>query len=370
MENKFNIEILTKKVMVRDKEVEVNQLKPNSSIRVLVKCKHEERLVRWNRRFSGCYKCRAETGVYNTSPKGRRITWGDKISQAKKGKLFSEEHKQKLLKVRAQKICDKQGIPLSEFKGFPTSGIRFKVRNAMMSFIKRSIIHHSIEEQDSLFLSKLGYKPEDLIKHLESLFQLGMTWDNYGQWHIDHVVPESWFLYISEDDEEFKKCWALSNLQPLWAKQNIDKSNKYAGAYKPRRLYMLAGQFGCGKTTTLSKLTDKFTTVSADKMNKKQLMSFIANNYFNDRPILLDIATLISTTHKALRDKYEIVMIYIIESTDIIKQRLATRGGSSPDKNIQNRFKRMQSLSKNYPGFVGTADEVLKYLQELDLTVV
>jgi len=62
-----------------------------------------------------------------------------------------------------------------------------------------------------------------------------MTWENYGNdkksWSIDHIKPQSSFNYISVNDEEFKQCWALKNLQPLWHLENIKKSNKISKAY-------------------------------------------------------------------------------------------------------------------------------------------
>lgn len=76
----------------------------------------------------------------------------------------------------------------------------------------------------------LGYKIiPDLKKHIESQFQSGMSWDNYGEWHIDHKKPRSWFNFTSYKDKEFKECWALDNLQPKWAFDNRSKSNKYIG---------------------------------------------------------------------------------------------------------------------------------------------
>jgi hypothetical protein len=57
-----------------------------------------------------------------------------------------------------------------------------------------------------------------------------MNWDNWGsgkgKWNIDHRKPDSLFNYKSIEDEEFQECWALSNLQPLDAMENIKKSNK------------------------------------------------------------------------------------------------------------------------------------------------
>lgn len=78
----------------------------------------------------------------------------------------------------------------------------------------------------------LGYSAETLKQHLESKFQPGMSWSNIGEWHIDHVTPDSWFQYSSVDDITFKQCWSLENLQPMWKTENISKSNRYSGPYK------------------------------------------------------------------------------------------------------------------------------------------
>jgi hypothetical protein len=73
-----------------------------------------------------------------------------------------------------------------------------------------------------------GYSLEDLMSHLERQFDENMTWGNYGKyWHIDHIMPKSWFIYDEPEDIGFKMCWGLNNLQPLEAKENIKKSNKY-----------------------------------------------------------------------------------------------------------------------------------------------
>lgn len=76
----------------------------------------------------------------------------------------------------------------------------------------------------------VGYTLAELKAHLEKRFQQGMLWNNYGKfgWHIDHIVPVAVFDFSSFDDEQFKRCWALSNLQPLWAKDNWEKNSKVA----------------------------------------------------------------------------------------------------------------------------------------------
>ena len=73
----------------------------------------------------------------------------------------------------------------------------------------------------------LGYTLEELMKHLEALFTTGMTWDNYGEWHVDHKIPMAKFNFTSVDDNEFKLCWCLDNLQPLWGPDNLSKGPRY-----------------------------------------------------------------------------------------------------------------------------------------------
>ena len=75
-------------------------------------------------------------------------------------------------------------------------------------------------------LQYLPWTKEELEQHLVSQFTEGMTLDNYGEWHLDHIYPQSKLLYDSMDHPNFQKCWALENLQPLWAEDNIIKHNK------------------------------------------------------------------------------------------------------------------------------------------------
>jgi hypothetical protein len=72
-----------------------------------------------------------------------------------------------------------------------------------------------------------GYTLNQLMAHLERQFLNGMTWENRGNgWHIDHIVPLSSFKFTSPDDPEFKAAWALTNLRPLWKRDNLEKGSK------------------------------------------------------------------------------------------------------------------------------------------------
>jgi hypothetical protein len=77
----------------------------------------------------------------------------------------------------------------------------------------------------SSVLSLLGCSIEEFRKHIESQFQEGMTWENYGSyWHLDHIIPCSYF--DQTDLEQQKICWNYQNLQPLKAKDNLKKGAK------------------------------------------------------------------------------------------------------------------------------------------------
>jgi hypothetical protein len=81
----------------------------------------------------------------------------------------------------------------------------------------------------------VDYTLDDLMRHLEKQFQQGMSWDNYGKtgWHIDHLIPVSAFNFKTYDDIDFKRAWALSNLQPMWAKENMSKGAKIDKPFQP-----------------------------------------------------------------------------------------------------------------------------------------
>ena len=68
----------------------------------------------------------------------------------------------------------------------------------------------------------VGCSKIELKKYIESFFDNGMSWDNYGEWHIDHIIP----LSSAENEEDVYKLCHYTNLQPLWAKDNLSKSNK------------------------------------------------------------------------------------------------------------------------------------------------
>jgi len=68
---------------------------------------------------------------------------------------------------------------------------------------------------------------QQILDHFQSLFLPGMTWANYGtKWETDHIIAKVHFHYSDITDPQFKKCWSLKNLQPLWKADNQRKGVK------------------------------------------------------------------------------------------------------------------------------------------------
>lgn len=102
-----------------------------------------------------------------------------------------------------------------------------RIRCAMKANLVARLKQRLINKNQKSTFDVLDYTVDELKTHLESQFKTGMTWDNYGKWEIDHKKPDSLFKYTSIYDDEFKQCWALNNLQPLWKAENASKGNKY-----------------------------------------------------------------------------------------------------------------------------------------------
>ena len=87
----------------------------------------------------------------------------------------------------------------------------------------RKVITHGYKSAKTLEL--LGCTIYELKDHLEDKFTGDMSWENYGEWHIDHIKPCAKFDLTKEAEQ--RQCFRYSNLQPLWAYDNIVKSDNF-----------------------------------------------------------------------------------------------------------------------------------------------
>ena len=105
----------------------------------------------------------------------------------------------------------------------------FKIKELVSSAVRRAIN----SGKGGKTFEHLPYSPKELTKHLESQFEEWMTWENHGlistsekTWHIDHIYPQCSLPYDSLERPNFQKCWALTNLRPLEAYENVRKGKK------------------------------------------------------------------------------------------------------------------------------------------------
>lgn len=118
------------------------------------------------------------------------------------------------------------------------SEAHFRVSQCMSVSIRESIRLGKAGRSWELLV---GYCLGELMSHLESYFEPGMTWENYGSWHIDHVIPQAAFSFCSPEDLSFGQCWALENLRPLWATDNIKKSDRLPDGTRARKFLSAGG---------------------------------------------------------------------------------------------------------------------------------
>tara|TARA_R110002033_G_scaffold64766_4_gene115698 strand:- start:21282 stop:21863 length:582 start_codon:yes stop_codon:yes gene_type:complete len=101
--------------------------------------------------------------------------------------------------------------------------LNFKMTAYMRNMLNR-VLSRSYNDKDNSTVEMLGYTCDELVSHISGLFIDGMSWDNYGEWHIDHIVPLTWWFENGITDPS--RTNALINLQPLWATDNLVKGCK------------------------------------------------------------------------------------------------------------------------------------------------
>jgi len=197
-------------------------------MKICTKCKH-------NKKFNEFHKCKdAKSGLYSyCKPCARacklaiRNTLEFKAKRKIKRSTPEFIEKQRIYnnnpevlkkkQIYSEKPKNKEAARLRHMKRYnnePEYKIKHSLRGRLYTAIKSNYKTGSAVQD-------LGCSIEELKRRLESQFQKGMTWDNYGEWHIDHIRPLASFDLTKR--EELLKACNYSNLQPLWAKDNLSK---------------------------------------------------------------------------------------------------------------------------------------------------
>jgi len=136
------------------------------------------------------------------------------------GKEYREKNKEKIKKYNQQpRVKEKRNRRQRErINNNPHLKIKENLRGRIWKALKRG-------DKSASTIDLLGCSIEFFMNYIESLLTEGMSWENYGEWHIDHIKPCALFN-LSKPSEQ-RKCFHYSNLQPLWAFENISKGAKY-----------------------------------------------------------------------------------------------------------------------------------------------
>ena len=154
---------------------------------------------------------------YNSSENGRK----KKKEYQKKWKADNEEYIKNYFFHYRQTKQHKE--TRKRWRSQPHIKCMLSVSECVRQAIKKTGGHKGGSTFDAL-----PYTPQQLREYIENQFDEKMNWDNYGDyWHIDHIIPQAALPYKSLEDENFQKCWALENLQPLEAKENMSKGSLY-----------------------------------------------------------------------------------------------------------------------------------------------
>jgi hypothetical protein len=196
---------------------------------------------------SHCPICRSEYNkIYNAEHKEEKKL---------KNRAYEQKNKDKInAKARRNRAKKRKFKETAEYKNVRNLTPIRKIRGSISASILKMLKSNGGSKQGKSILDNLPHKLEEFENHIEALFyhpdNLGsngdvwMNWNNFGQyrfdiwvndnsftwvWNLDHIIPHCNFQYSSMKDQLFKDCWALSNLRPYSAKQNIidgDRKNK------------------------------------------------------------------------------------------------------------------------------------------------
>lgn len=160
----------------------------------------------------------------------RRVN-AEKIASGKRKYYFANKTKIQAYKKKYSKDPKNKARRSENHKNRYKNDIEYKMRRIFSSMIWRCLKNNNSSKNNQSCVPYLQYTVQQFINHIESLFDPWMNWNNYGKynlathdknptWTLDHIIPQSDLPFKTMEEDNFKKCFALSNLRPYCAKQN------------------------------------------------------------------------------------------------------------------------------------------------------
>lgn len=165
----------------------------------------------------------------------------NKEEKAAIDKAYYEKNKEKI-KKRSREYSKNNRKQINKYKqDRMNTDVFYRLSHYVSTSINKKLKVNNGSKNNKSINYYLPYSIDQLKLHIEALFEPWMNWENHGAynvntwddndpatwtWNIDHIIPQSHLPYSSMEDENFRKCWALDNLRPLSAKQNVLDKNR------------------------------------------------------------------------------------------------------------------------------------------------
>jgi len=172
--------------------------------------KNRDRVNRYAREYYKKYYIKNKEKILDRCKKNNikyQLTDKAKESNKRKCKKYRELNKDKV--NRAKNLWKANKV---------STDINYKIRDLLRGRLRHAIKN---KQKNGSAVKLLGCSIPEFIKYFETLFHPGMSWDNQGDWHIDHKIPL--VSFDLQDPEQLAKACHYTNLQPLWALDNISK---------------------------------------------------------------------------------------------------------------------------------------------------
>ena len=169
-----------------------------------------------------CFKAKQREYYQNNKAKiaAKRVAYFRKYYQGNKKKIFAQ-HRKYYQGNKKKVVARQHEYVMKRYHSDPEFNLLYRLRSRMNSAVKAAGLDKKCDSSSKL----LGISYQGLKEWLEAQFTDGMTWENRSDWHVDHIIPCDAFDLSDETNQRI--CFWYKNLQPMWAKENMEKSNKY-----------------------------------------------------------------------------------------------------------------------------------------------
>jgi hypothetical protein len=174
-------------------------------------CGKSKPLTEFYTRFYRCKPCYKQSKAYNKAK--------EKVTEY--NKTWVQDNQEKITEYRSNFHTKNPNYRKDYFKSRRSKDEMFRIAQNLRNRLGNTIRAKNYTKQNGM-TEILGLTWNELEIYLSSRFDNGMSWDNYGEWEIDHIVP----LASASTIEEVEALCHYTNLQPLWKSENRTKSNK------------------------------------------------------------------------------------------------------------------------------------------------